>query len=130
MPKIEPGRQMYDPATGTPLVEPFVMVLHARVTIGHEEAFDPPMMLEGYSPEAHEGRGHATYGRNPATAMKFATFLDAMELWQSVPRNRPVRPDGRPNRPLTSFTVEIVPLVAACEMCGVRPPSPTGGVPG
>lgn len=32
---------------------------------------------------------------------------DALALWRSVCSSDPVRPDGRPNRPLTAFTVEV-----------------------
>ncbi len=32
---------------------------------------------------------------------------DAFELWRKPDPRRPLRPDGRPNRPLTAFTVEI-----------------------
>ena len=28
-----------------------------------------------------------------------------MACYRAVPRNRPVRPDGKPNRPLTMFSV-------------------------
>jgi hypothetical protein len=33
----------------------------------------------------------------------------AFELWRKPDPRNPVRPDGKPNRPLTAFTVEIVP---------------------
>ena len=32
---------------------------------------------------------------------------EAMDLWGAVDPRTPIRPDGRPNRPLTAFTVEI-----------------------
>jgi hypothetical protein len=32
---------------------------------------------------------------------------DAVELWRQVSQREPLRADGRPNRPLTAFTVEI-----------------------
>jgi hypothetical protein len=37
------------------------------------------------------------------------TSGEAFELWRSVDTRNPVRPDGRPNRPFTAFTVEIGP---------------------
>ena len=43
-------------------------------------------------------------------ALRFADGIAALELWKSVSPNQPVRPDGLPNRPMTAFTVEIVPL--------------------
>jgi len=41
--------------------------------------------------------------------MTFGDARAAFECWQQVLRSRPVRPDGKPNRPLTAFTVAIVP---------------------
>lgn len=43
-------------------------------------------------------------------AMKFRSFEDAHETWMKVSPNYPVRPDGKPNRPLTAYTCEIIPL--------------------
>jgi hypothetical protein len=39
-------------------------------------------------------------------ATKFTT-TDAFELWRSVDKRQPWRPDGKPNRPFTAFTVEF-----------------------
>ena len=39
-----------------------------------------------------------------------ALWLDsgeALTMWRSSPSSDPIRPDGRPNRPLTAFTVAI-----------------------
>jgi hypothetical protein len=65
--------------------------------------------LASYDPEAHGGRGSATWTPDPAKAMTFGDARAAFESWQQVPRSRPVRPDGKPNHPLTAFTVAIVP---------------------
>lgn len=40
-------------------------------------------------------------------AARQLSFREAMELLRLVDPRRPVRPDGRPNRPLTAFTVEM-----------------------
>jgi hypothetical protein len=37
--------------------------------------------------------------------MTFATAAAATECYRAVPHNRPLRPDGKPNRPLTMFSV-------------------------
>jgi hypothetical protein len=42
---------------------------------------------------------------NIAEAKRFATLQDAILCRNSVSPNQPVRPDGRPNRPLTAFTM-------------------------
>ena len=63
--------------------------------------------LETYDPEAHEGRGFAQFTSDLAKAMKFDTHAQAFDLWKSTPRSRPTRPDGKPNRPLTAFTINF-----------------------
>ena len=67
----------------------------------------PDTFLHSYDPEAHDGRGEATWTTDPAHARTFASTADALACWRAVPRNRPTRVDGKPNRPLSAFTVEI-----------------------
>lgn len=40
-------------------------------------------------------------------AKQFPSAVEAVEYWQAVDPTNPIRPDGKPNRPLTAFTVEI-----------------------
>jgi hypothetical protein len=37
------------------------------------------------------------------------TTTEAWELWKSVDTRHPVRPDGKPNRPFTAFTINVCP---------------------
>ncbi len=60
--------------------------------------------------EAFNGRGHAHWTNNPANAKKFANSGDAFDYWRTRSKTNPTRPDGKPNRPLTAFTVEISAL--------------------
>ena len=75
---------------------------------------DPPAgkYLVSYDPEALGGRGSARWTDDPAKALVFADPGDALDCWQQVPRNCPERPDGRPNRPLTAYTIELDPVRA------------------
>ena len=42
-------------------------------------------------------------------ALKFPTPTEAMIVWNTVSRVQPLRPwDGKPNKPLTGVTVEIL----------------------
>jgi hypothetical protein len=41
-------------------------------------------------------------------ATKFTT-TEAFELWRSIDKRKPWRPDGKPNRPFTAFSVEFNP---------------------
>ncbi len=66
--------------------------------------------LYAYSPEAHDGRGQAEFTDRLDEALLFADFTQAHEAWTWVPANRPVREDGQPNRPLTAFTMEFLPV--------------------
>lgn len=56
-------------------------------------------------------RGRFQMTLNPGDAMQFEGFLGVMEAWGSVSPLVPVRDDGKPNKPLTIFTIEPVPLV-------------------
>lgn len=64
--------------------------------------------LAGYDPEANNGWGDAAWTADPAHAKVFGSDADAIEAYRAVPANRPTRPDGKPNRPLTIFGVELV----------------------
>jgi hypothetical protein len=63
--------------------------------------------LKFYDPEAFDGRGDATWTLHLEDALKFASPLEATELWRTQSKTLPIRPDGKPNRPLTAFTVAI-----------------------
>lgn len=65
--------------------------------------------LVSYDPEAHDGRGDVTWSADPRAAHRFKTPAAALAAVMAVPRCRPTRPDGKPNRPLTAFTVALEP---------------------
>lgn len=73
---------------------------------GHGVA--PGQYLYRYDPEYANGAGDAVTTDDPTKAARFANAGDAFECWRSVPRSLPQRPDGKPNRPLTAFTIEVV----------------------
>jgi hypothetical protein len=66
--------------------------------------------LVGYDPEYANGRGFADWSADLTKARTWPDYATALAYWRQVPRARPTRPDGRPNRPLTSFTVTVEPL--------------------
>lgn len=41
-------------------------------------------------------------------AKKFANPAEAIEYWRRQSSNPPLRPDGKPNRPLTAYTAETI----------------------
>jgi hypothetical protein len=66
--------------------------------------FDPTdMYLSGYDPEFHGGDGRAEWTTERSQALTFPTMLDAVSFARQIPGAKPLRPDGKPNRPLTAF---------------------------
>jgi hypothetical protein len=66
--------------------------------------------LLSYDPEAAGGFGVWAWTADPALAMVFPGAPAAFRCWRAVPANHPVRQsDGKPNRPLTAFSVTFVP---------------------
>lgn len=51
------------------------------------------------------GRGHATWTLDQKEALTFPSFLQAFEFYRQRSIAVPTRDDGKPNRPLTGFTV-------------------------
>ena len=63
--------------------------------------------VESFNHEAVNGRGYGCFTKDIRLAMQFATMGEAIAFWRRVPKNRPTRPDGKPNRPLTALTITI-----------------------
>lgn len=59
----------------------------------------------------HEGRGEIYVSNDKANAKRFADLMEAMAYWKRPSNIVPLRPDGRPNRPLTAFSVTVEPAV-------------------
>ena len=45
---------------------------------------------------------------DPAQARLYG-MAEVLDVWNRVDARNPTRPDGKPNRPLTAYTVEITP---------------------
>lgn len=61
-----------------------------------------------YLRDYNRATGFSTWTVDKAKALKFTDALEAMTLWKSVHEKEPVRVhDGKPNRPLTAFTISI-----------------------
>lgn len=65
--------------------------------------------VSSYDPEAYDGRGHVELTRDISQALTFRDKLAAFECWRQQSKRRPLRDDGKPNRPLTAWSVEIEP---------------------
>lgn len=62
--------------------------------------------VKAYDPHAHEGRGFAEFTHNIDEAIEFADVSEAFTFYR---QSHGERLDGKPNRPLTAFTVEVMP---------------------
>jgi hypothetical protein len=69
----------------------------------HEAVVD--QWLKAFDAEAFDGGGDAEFTDDPKEALRFKDLADAMATWKTQSRRRPLRADGRPNRPLTEFSV-------------------------
>ena len=70
----------------------------------------PGDWLLSYDPEYGGGVGLAGWTPDPSKAMHFEGAIAAMECWRTQSATVPFREDGKPNRPLTAYTVSIEKL--------------------
>lgn len=63
--------------------------------------------LKTFDPYTDYPRGHLTVTGDPNAAMIFSDSLEAARFWS---RSYGTRTDGKPHKPLTAFTVAILPL--------------------
>lgn len=63
--------------------------------------------LQEFDHEAYDGRGFGTFTMDKSQAKRFDNVETMFEFWRKVPDCFKVRPDGRPNRPLTALNVEF-----------------------
>ena len=60
--------------------------------------------------DARDGLGMVQFTAIKDEAKRFPNFIEAMDYWKLPSTVQPVRDDGKPNRPLTAFTVEPQPV--------------------
>lgn len=85
---------------------PFVMVCQG---LAHDGSGPVGQYLESYDPELFDGRGAMRWTPDLDRAKKFASVEALLEEWKRSPKCHPIRStDGRPNRPLTAFTVSTM----------------------
>lgn len=90
---------------------------------------EPPIgrYVAGYWPDANEGAGLLETVERIEKAQRFPDMAAALGFWRQESTVDPVRFDGKPNRPLTALTVEIVRVDEIDEaLCRLRIPH-TGG---
>lgn len=63
--------------------------------------------LEAFDFDAFNGSGFGEFTHMLEHAKKFETFPEAAAFWKTQSKVRPLRGDGKPNRPFSATTVEI-----------------------
>lgn len=71
--------------------------------------YSVPTYLQAFDPDADNGRGEITVTTEIGDAMVFDTGAEVLALWRTPSSVTPTRTDGKPNRPLTTFSIEIAP---------------------
>jgi len=66
--------------------------------------------LRAFRVHQHDGRAPIPTTPHVNKAATFPTPADAIEFYRTRSHVVPTRPDGEPNRPLTAYTVEVVPV--------------------
>lgn len=72
--------------------------------------FDGEPYLSLFDPEFEGGMGLVDTTYDPKQALRFTNSGNAMELWRMQSHTKPLRADGKPNRPLSALTVSIEKL--------------------
>lgn len=83
------------------------MPVRVKVIAIGNHMLSPMSYLRAFDHEANDGRGKATLTHDPSKAMLFTDMGAVFEFWNKVPQNRPLRPDGKPNKPLSVASMEI-----------------------
>jgi hypothetical protein len=64
--------------------------------------------LQSMDFEAADGRGHVVFTHAQDEAMAFKDTIEAMSFYRTQSSSKPLRPDGKPNRPLTAYNVALI----------------------
>ena len=67
------------------------------------------MWLRSFDFDAAGGQGVGDWTRDKARARHFQSVAGATAFWRTQSKAVPLRPDGKPNRPLTAITVTFDP---------------------
>lgn len=79
------------------------------------QEIDPPQWLVDFQPDLHQPgdlypTGYVETDIDVARAKRFGGAGDAFSFLRTQSTVCPLRPDGKPNRPLLAFTTEIMRL--------------------
>src|ERR671922_286132 len=63
--------------------------------------------LKSFDPDAYDGLGLVEWTHDIDQAIKFKDPIEAKDYFAQQSTVRPLRADGKPNRPLTAYTVTL-----------------------
>lgn len=95
--------------TGGPVVVRCLGLVGRIEAVHHDGKTPAGEYLAAFDPEAFGGRGEATFTRDLEHAKVFPDLATAWWFIGQRPTSRPTRADGKPNRPLMAFTLQILP---------------------
>lgn len=72
------------------------------------------LLVVGCDVDAYDGLGFAELTADVTKAKTFPNAAAAMAYWRRQSTVRPLRADGKPNRPLTAYTMECCTKEEAC----------------
>lgn len=89
---------------------PFVIQIHEYRGEEISRVKEPiPLYVQSFDADAFDGGGELISTSSKKNAKKFENVEKALSYWNTQSTVKPLREDGRPNKPLTAFTVSIVP---------------------
>ena len=86
-----------------------IRVIGAQMPEGWMNVPESGRYLMDFDVAVHPGHGSFPSTPSIRRAKHFANAGDATKFWQTQSLVVPLRTDGLPNRPLTAYTIEIVP---------------------
>jgi len=63
--------------------------------------------LQSFDFEYADGLGYGTFTPDPKRAKSFTSFAEALSFWGTQSKTKPLRDDGRPNKPLTALSIAV-----------------------
>jgi hypothetical protein len=74
--------------------------------LGNKTPYDN-MFVKSFDPDAMCGRGKVVATPHVEEALQFESTTEAHRFWAQASTVQPLRTDGKPNRPLTAYCVEM-----------------------
>ena len=74
------------------------------------------LYIKDINVDAHDGRGSMDVTAETYHAVQFDSPGAAFQYWMRQSKTRPIRADGKPNRPGTAYTIEVITTAEARDL--------------